>query len=392
MAAQETLSRPSASGEQETKPSTPAPVVPSGGETDRAAPLVEQTLPPTLSTAAFPEVGREKIASPSSTRTGRKKRPSQEFRFISENRKLPMSLSLTRKKKSPPLLVFRLDPRSQVNGVQPDTLPTNGHALECVDEKRDVKLEDDLPEQTHFGVAINGEGDAKVESSPEDVPPTPEDASRTAQEQGTRYESPPVPAAEELSTKESDSTPIHASDRCSEGVEDVEMIDELQDSEVDQTEPSPKLVNADGDKAADSAVAWAEDGPATDVKVEPSAGQCELGTDAFKLLRPSPVASVATFQLRASPVLGHTQQEAVVKAHTGDVGIQLDAQPSISSSPSTITSTLIEPPLPATFEGVMQELAEKKGVSDTIVSRIVNAMSEEPNTGVSQASYSMPVF
>lgn len=392
--AREMVSGPSAPGELETTLGTLAPVVAPGTETVQAAPPVERRpSTPTLSTAASPGLDLRQIASPGSPKTGRKKRSSHEFRFVSENRKSPTSLPVKRKKHSPSLVVFRLDPRPQTNGVQPGIPSANGRIPEIADVMSDVaqKREDPLPEPTQIDVVMNGEGETKKESMSLNAPPTQEDASGTAQGQGAHHESKPVPAAEELSIQESGSTTIHASDRWSE---DVEMVDQLQDSEVDQTEPSPEPMDVDGDNEAETPVTGTADDPAMGVGVEPSAGQSDPGTDAFEQLRPSPAVGVATSEAPASAGLGHTQQGAVVKAHTltGDIGVPADAQLPTDTPPTTMTSASTEPPLPATFEGVMQELAEQKGVSDTIMSRIVDAVSEEPKAVVSQTSTSMSVI
>ena len=383
---------PSASGEHETKSITSATVVTSG---QAVPPAQSVASAPTPSAAPLPEVDlRTHTASPSSPRTGRKKRSSQEFRFVSENSKLSSGLPAKRKRHSSSLVVFRLGSQARANGSQPGTPPANGSIPESVDVKSDVhsqsKHDDSLSKRIHAGVVLNGRDGLMDGSAYSNALPISQDTSETTQ---AHHESQPaaIPAAEEPGTWVSESTATPASDRSSE---DVEMVDQLQDSDIDTAKPSREPTEVDcSDKARESGAG----GLMMDVKVEPSAGQS--GSDAVALgqLRPSlmdePHANVATFEAPASTGLDHTQPGTVVKAHTGNIAMQVDAQHAADISPLAMTSTSasIDTPPPATLEGVMQELAEKKGMPDTIVSRIVDAVSEEPQTAVSHASISLSV-
>ena len=390
--AQATVCDSSVPGESETKSNTPAPVVTPGVESAQAVPPAEFMASKPAPSTTSPEADlRRQTSSPGSPRTGRKKRPSQEFRFIPESSSSPTSLPIKRKRRSPSLVVFRLDSQVRAKGVL--TPPTDGSMPDTADAKRVVeqKRQDSPPKPSDADIIANGKSEAKNESVHSNASPIPEDASGTTQEQAARHESQPVPvaAAKETSTQASGSVTTPASDRLSE---DVEMVDQLQESDTDKAEPSSEPMDVDGGNKAEDFVARAADSPMMDVEAEPSVVKKCSDAAAFEQLRPSlvdePRVSVATSEAPASAGLGHTQPGTVVKAHTGDIGMPEDAQPPTGISPSTmaLTSTSAESPPPPTFEGVMQELAEKKGMSDTIVSKIVGAMSEEPRAAVSEAS------
>ncbi|TFY60318.1 hypothetical protein EVJ58_g5231 [Rhodofomes roseus] len=346
---------------------TPAPAA--------AAPAADRAPPtPILSISLSPnrpaEVDlRAQMTAPSSPKSTRKKRPSQEFHIVPESMS-STSKPLKRKKNSPGLMVVRLNPpleegRSgapQANGSATEPVAANGQAGQRdgslphpPQTDKDVVMEDSNGAATREPKAASVDlADAQMIGEASGVPHQQEQRPEP-QQQPTSDNGQPQPGA-------SESAVVHSPEPPSE---DIVMGDRVQSPEADPARLGSQPMEIDSIPFVGVAVKEAAEEPAMDVVREPAPGQSDdRGSSAVSVneapsaTNDNPHTGVASAELPA-PGQVHPQPQGVVDHRVDDI----TAEPSLSTD---------QP-----YEGVIQELADQKGMSGDIVSRIVDAVAQD---------------
>ncbi|KAH9928394.1 uncharacterized protein B0H18DRAFT_256992 [Fomitopsis serialis] len=371
-----------------SKQSTPVPAAPAETTSVTATSAAEPAPSIPAVPAAFPpgkpaELDlRAQATSPGSPKSSKKKRPSQELHVVSGNMP-PTNMPVKRKKHSPGLMVFRVDP--QPTGAQPGLLPTNGSAPEAAIGKEQARQRDgDVP---HPGVAgmdvvMEDRDEAPLrESKPAFTnladPQVVEETSGTLQGQESRQEN----AGQVQSTSSSSATaslPEHAS-------EDVVMDDLVHSPEVDQAGWNAEPMELDSSPAVEVPAGTTEE-VAMDIVREPAPSQSNdsqpWATSTGGSSPPptdKPRVGVVSSEGPARAA-GHPQLEGAVAYKAEGTSMDVDTQPAATTLQFTMSSNSTEPS-PSTdrpYEGVIRELADKKGMSGNIALRIVDAVAEEP--------------
>ncbi|KZT67442.1 hypothetical protein DAEQUDRAFT_391887 [Daedalea quercina L-15889] len=351
-----------------------------------AEPAPSTPVLPTVSPPDRPAEVDLRSQAPSSPRTSKKKRPSQEFRFVSQNGMSPKSTSVKRKKQSPGLVVLRVDPQPH---------PANGNALEAVNGKEVGQKVGDSPHTETVETDIvtkDRDGEPKRATAELQDSPMLEDvaAPDTLQQHAACREPQQEPTLDsgELQGTLLGPAPYHAHDHLSE---DVVMADLAQNPGGELVGPTAQPMELDGGPRDEVPATGAVNDSAMDVVVEDALGQSsDSGPSDVPIDQPmeSPVeearAHVAESEALA-PVPVHPQVHVVAKTLWEGTSMEVDTHPAVDGLQSTATHTLAEPPptVGRPYEGIMQELAEKKGMSTDIVSRIVTAAAEEAEPEVS---------